>query len=183
VDPSQSSLPVVSAPAPIAPPPADEGLEALRSRDYARAIAVYERRDQEQRELEAAAEGSPPVNRTGMRLLALAHAGAGHMEIAAEMIARAHAEDAALSSRTFDGIEVLGSRREMRRIVLEAVRHAKKSGTSGGWELAAILMEAEGRAMVAQRWRERWEREHSAVKAAVEKKPAGPSSYRMPATE
>jgi len=151
IDPeTQSMVGAVPSMEPPAVPP-DEGLEALRTHDYARAITVYERRVQERLTQEASAPAAPPADRRALRLLALALAGADRFDEAADAFNRAHAEDPGLDAQPLIGADALGSTSEMRRVVLASVRHAQKTGTAAAWRLVARLMQAEGREDQSQR--------------------------------
>ncbi len=156
IDPdTQRMTPVLPESMAPPPPPADEGLEALRAQDFERAITVYERRHQERLTQEASAPAAPPPDRRALRLLGLALAGAGRFDEAAEVLDRAQKEDSGLDSQPIDGTEALGSQSEMRRIVLAAVRHAQRVEKPAAWRLVARLMQAEGRDVQAQRMFER----------------------------
>lgn len=186
VDPSQAYAahqPPPQAPAPVAPP-IDDGVAALRASEWDRAIAVYFRRDAERRDLESRSEVAPPADRTALRLAALALAGAGRHGDAELVLTRAMEEDPRLVSRPIRGDEVLGSRDTARRLVIDAVKHARSTGRPASWELVAMLMEAEGRPAVAQRMRQRAE---AIARGPAATPPASPApaperspSFRMP---
>lgn len=180
VDPADASQAVVGpAPTPVVAPPVDEGREALRAHEYGRAIAIYERRHEEQKSVEAGSPSGPLVDRTAMRLMSLAFVGAGRMEDGVTALSRALAEDASLARRPLDGLDLIGSRRELRRLVTQSVKFAKAMQSPDSWELVASLMEAEGRFEVAAKMRQRGS-EPPVKPAAPEKQTGGPASFQMP---
>lgn len=179
VDPDGASAPAVPSLA-ISPAASavDEGREALRGRDYARAAAIYRRRDAEQRAIEAGATGAPLIDRSAARLLAVAMVGEGNPAEAASILAAALGEDPALASRRLDGKDLLGSLRETRRLANEAMRHAKANPSREAWELVATLMDAEGRTVVAAQMRKRGESPPTPERATPTS--SRPASFRMP---
>jgi hypothetical protein len=180
VDPADKSQAViVPAPTPVVAPPVDEGREALRAHEYGRAIAIYERRHEEQTSVEAGSPSGPLVDRTALRLLAVALVGSGRMEDGVAALSRALAEDASLARRPLDGLDLIGSRRELRRLVAQAVKFAKANSSPQSWELVASLMEAEGRFEVAAKMRKKGS-DPPVKPAAPEKHAGGPASFKMP---
>lgn len=174
----QGTMPASSPP----PEPADLGLEALRSHDFARAALIYERRVQERLELEsAAAPADRRADRTAQRLLAIALLGSDRLAEAQTAIMTAYAEDSELAARGFDAKAVLGSAGELRRLLNRAVSYAHRTGSAEAWMMVSHLMSMEGREAIAQKMIER----ASGAKAAAAKKkgrePAhGPASFTMP---
>lgn len=189
----------------------DEGLEALRTGAFDRAAAIYQRRAEEQTQIESGTEPRAMPDRSALRLAGLAHAGAGRFAESMQAFARAMAEDESLQRKPLDGPKLLGSRSAYRAVVTKAVRFAQK-GEAGpdGWDYVALLMDAEGRTEAASRMRERAEqeraraaskqREQAATQqepspkpdssadskpdaAPREKKQPGPASFRTPETE
>lgn len=181
VDPASAGQPAtVAAPPPAPPAPAiDEGREAFLARDYERAIAIYERRHREQLAIEESMLTGQMVDRAALRLLAFAYAGAGDAAHAADLLERAQSQDASLATRRVQWPGLFESRRELRRLVNDAVKHAKKLPSRSSWELVAVLMETEGRDEVAAKMRAR-----VAAPAPTSSKPPvrapGPATYSMP---
>lgn len=173
--------------------PMDLGLEALRGREYARAVMVYERLAREREELEASAgPDAQAPDRTAMRLLGLALIGAGDLKRAEQAVIGAYEQDTALSSRGFDVKRHLGSPSALRRMVNQAVSHAHKTNTAGAWTMVGHLMSLEGRDAVAKKMHERAAQVGAGVggsptqpaEATATLKPAdhphGPASFSMP---
>jgi hypothetical protein len=155
--------------------PRDLGAEALRERDYGRAIAVYARRAQEQRDAEASAESSAitsgtvsadatstlatgaaratSVDRTAQRLLAVAMVGDRRPAEAQAAMVAAYRDDAALAGTLAE--EGLIDASEWRRITNVAVAHAHQARSEAAWLLVARLMEMQGRGAVAKTMFER----------------------------
>lgn len=185
--------------------PRDLGAEALRERDYPRAIAVYARRAQEQRDAEASgtvsadatatgAAWSASVDRTAQRLLAVALVGDRRPAEAQAAMAAAYREDAALAGTRAE--EGLIDASEWRRITNVAVAHAHEARSEAAWLLVARLMEMQGRGAVAKTMFERaaaTARGDSrpelingarptpeATKPSEPAKRPGPASFRMP---
>lgn len=154
LDPCAAPAPASTVPPPP-PVPLDEGREALRAGDFARAIAIYERRVREQHEIEQGTSGTPLPDRAAMRLLGLALIGADRMPEAIEAWSRAETEEPGISLRPLDGASLLGSRAEVRSLTVRAVRFAQANPTRAAWDAVAVLMEAEGRMDHARRMRER----------------------------
>lgn len=192
----EQSRRVSDAPAPVnasqpEPQPRDPGVEALRAGDFAMALAVYTRLDEQQRALERHAEIAPPSDRTAARLMGLCQAGLRQWEEAAKTFEIAESEDKTLEGRPLPGREIFGQTSTLRRLVVGAVNHANRAQTSGAWRAVAVLMEAEGRLDHARKMRGR--ARELATKSIPDAgataptdapttapRPHGPASFTMP---
>jgi hypothetical protein len=83
------------------------------------------------------------------RLKALALAGNGDIDAAAETMLNAYLIDPHLASRPLQGSELVPSSGDLRGIVNDCVRRGHKTDTDGLWLLVGVLMQAEGRDAVA----------------------------------
>jgi len=137
----------VVAPAPVE---VDAAMVAMWEERYTFAAAEFLRRHEARVLEESNTDGGAIPDRTWLRLNGLALAGAGDFAGAARAMARAYAEDPALSVDPIDGSEVVRSTTELRRILVGCVRHAHRDGTAAAWELVGRVMEAEGRFARAQ---------------------------------
>lgn len=193
----------------VAERPRDFGAEALRERDYARAIAVYARRAQEQRDAEASDGASSAggaagtgagtsrtsgVDRAAQRLLAVALVGDRRPAEAQAAMATAYREDTALAGTRAE--EGLIDASEWRRITNVAVAHAHEARSEAAWLLVARLMEMQGRGAVAKTMFERAAaaargesrpelirgagRVPEAAKTPEPESKPGPASFKMP---
>lgn len=136
-------------------PEPDPGLVDLREGRYEDAAAVFRRDHAARVRAEARAQGVAIPDRSALRLEALALAGAGEWQRAAELFAEAHDQDPLLGSDPIDGDRVLGSSMEARRIMLGAMEFAKRENTADAWAMVGYLMQVQGRygdarAMVAR---------------------------------
>ena len=168
LDPGASAAAVPAAPSGLLVAPApDPALAALAAREYERAARLLERREVETVELEKM--GALAVDRSVMRLRALALLADGRPVEAQGLLSRALVEDPGLRSRPFDAAESLGSVKALRDLVLKAVVHARRESSAPAWEMVATLMELEGRPEIAETVRRR-------ARAEAEKNAAGSPS-------
>lgn len=85
-----------------------------------------------------------------MAELAVALAGANRFDDATAMVRMAYERDTALAGRSVDQ-RVSFDSKELRKIVVKAVRSAHDRDSASGWLLVAVLMQAEGRDPVGLR--------------------------------
>lgn len=128
----------------VVQPKTDEALEALQAGKFATARLLYLARAEERRQAEEDGEETR-VDRTALRLAALAAAGEGRYPEADRLFAEAYEEDPLLEQRPMEGATLVGGTRQMREILNGAVAYAYKAGTPSAWKMVAWLMQGEGR--------------------------------------
>ena len=138
-----------------APPPPDPALVDLRAGRYDRAAAEFLRRHKHAVRAEASEDSDAVVDRTDLRMAAIALAGAGDFADSAATFAEAYRDDPDPIAPPIDIDRLLGSPLESMRIVQNAVRFAHRVKTPEAWDMVGRLMAAEGRhdrarAMVAR---------------------------------
>jgi hypothetical protein len=129
-------------------PDVDEAMVDLRAGRYLDAAQEFLRRHtaRVREELEAAGAGEVVIpDRSALRLHALALAGARDQAGAARAFAQAYREDPLLEGNPLDGGGLIGSGMELRRILIDAVRSAHRSGSPDAWNAVGRLMQAQGR--------------------------------------
>lgn len=145
---SQLSMPAPTTAAQPAPPPEPEtDLEA------ARRLTVSDAFDQAVDRYRVYLEESPE-DFAVMAELAVALAGANRLDDAAAMVRLAYGKDPTLASRPINRRLAVPSK-ELRKIVVRAVRFAHDRDSASAWLLVAVLMQAEDRDPVGLRMIER----------------------------
>jgi hypothetical protein len=145
---SMLSMPAPATPAAQMPPPEPEtDLDAARrlagSDAFGNAVERYR-----------AYLNESPEDFAVMAELAVALAGANRLDDAAAMARLAYGKDPTLATRPIDRRLAVPSR-ELRRVVVRAVRFAHDRDSASAWLLVAVLMQAEGRDSVGLRMVER----------------------------
>jgi len=161
VDPALLDLPTGDPPAgapatpPQAPEPVDLATQAFEDREFLVAARILERRHEERLGQEQASAQAIDPDRGALRLAAFAYAAAREFGPAAERFIEAYDEQPSLTDDPLDGADLLGSRADMRELVVDAVRAAHENPTPEAWRLVGYLMLADDRGRFARKMFER----------------------------
>ena len=138
IDPNLVVYPPVDKNASASEPPTAD--ELLSQRNYRDAGSLFR-----------SSLKAKPDDLETQRLLAVALAGEGKLAAAAELMERVYEAAPEISGDPLDGRTLVGSGRELRRLVVRAVRHAYRTQDARSWLLVAVLIQAEGRDRIAKK--------------------------------